>query len=156
AKIALLNWENLVKLSVAMITYNHERFIAQALQSALDQRTNFPCEILVADDHSTDSTPAIIADFHRRYPDKIVPQIRQRNMGGSRNTELLIAACRGQYVAMLEGDDYWTDKNKLQRQVDFLDSHPDYVICCHRQQVLNEVAADYPETLPLLPAGTYT
>jgi glycosyltransferase involved in cell wall biosynthesis len=125
-----------VKLSVAIITFNHERFIAQALESVLGQRTNFPLEILVADDHSTDSTPAIVADFHRRHSEKIVPILRDRNIGAVPNFTETVGACRGEYVALLEGDDYWLDSSKLQRQVDFLEAHPDFAICCHRVRVL--------------------
>jgi glycosyltransferase involved in cell wall biosynthesis len=119
---------NHMKLSVAMITYNHERFITQALESVLAQRVNFDYEIVVGEDCSTDDTRAIVMYFHRRYPGRIVPLLREKNIGGARNIELTLAACRGQYVAMLEGDDYWTCEDKLQRQVDFLDANPDYAI----------------------------
>src|SRR5690349_6525722 len=116
--------ETPVKVSVAMISYNHERFIAQAIESVLSQRVKFPYEIVIGDDHSTDATPSIIADFHRRYPDKIVPFLREKNLGMAPNFMQILASCGGQYVALLEGDDFWTSKDKLQRQVDFLDANP--------------------------------
>ena len=147
---------NAPKLSVAIITYNHERFIAQALESALAQRTSFPYEILVADDCSTDSTPAIIADFHRRYPDRIVPFLRTTNLGAVPNFMETIAACRGEYVALLEGDDYWLSDTKLQRQVAFLDAQPDFVISCHRVSVLDETAVRDGSLFPPRPTGSYT
>jgi glycosyltransferase involved in cell wall biosynthesis len=127
-----------MKLSVMMVTYNHERFIAQALMSVLSQRVNFDYEIVVGEDCSTDGTRDILMDFCRRFPDRIVPLLRNRNIGAMRNAEATFAACRGQYVALLEGDDYWTCEDKLQRQVDFLDAHPDCAICCSRAQVANE------------------
>jgi len=145
-----------LKVSVAIITYNHERFIAQAIESVLRQRVNFPYEIVIADDHSTDGTAAIIADLYHRYPDKIVPFLRDRNLGAVPNFRQTIAACGGQYVALLEGDDYWTDDNKLQRQVDFLDANPDYAISCHRVKVLDELGTWRDAQYPPRPAGTYS
>jgi len=145
-----------MKLSVMIITYNHERFIAQAIESVLAQRVNFDYEIVIGDDCSTDGTRAVIMDFHRRYPDRIVPLIRDQNIGGCRNTESTLAACQGQYLAMLEGDDYWTCEDKLQRQVDFLDANPDYAICCHRVQLFDETGTNQTGILPPHATGTYT
>lgn len=145
-----------MKLSVAMITYNHERYIAQALESVLAQQVNFDYEIIVGEDCSTDSTREIVMDFHRRYPDKIAPLLRDRNVGAMRNLEATLEACRGEYVAFLEGDDYWTCAHKLQQQVDFLDAHPDYAVCCARGQVLNEIGAGMAGVHPRRVAGAYT
>ena len=141
---------------MVMITYNHERFIAQAIESVLAQRVNFDYEIVIGEDCSTDGTSAIVMDFHRRYPGRIVPMIRDQNIGGSRNIESTLAACRGQYLAMLEGDDYWTCEDKLQRQVDFLDANPDYAICCHRVQVFDETGTNQAGIFPPHATGTYT
>jgi glycosyltransferase involved in cell wall biosynthesis len=129
-----------MKLSVAMITYNHERFIGQAIESVLAQRVNFDYELVIGEDCSTDGTRAAILDFQRRYPDRIVVLLRERNIGAMRNFVGTLAACRGHYLAILEGDDYWSCTNKLQRQVDFLDAHPDWAICCSRAEVKNESA----------------
>lgn len=127
-----------MKLSVAMTTYNHERFIGQAIESVLDQEVNFDYEIVIGEDCSTDGTRALILDFQRRYPERIVALLRERNIGAVRNLAGTIAACRGQYLALLEGDDYWNCTSKLQKQVDFLDAHPDWAICCSRAEVRNE------------------
>ena len=147
-----------VKLSVAMITYNHASFIRQALESVLAQRVNFDYEIVVGEDCSTDETRAILADFYRRYPERIVPLLRERNMGALRNFRETLDSCRGQYLALVEGDDYWTCEHKLQRQVDFLDQHPEYAICFHRAQVRDETGSDQTGVLPQhhFKAGSYT
>src|SRR6202022_1084614 len=130
-----------MKLSVTMITYNHERFIAQAIESALAQRVEFDYEIVIGEDLSTDNTRAIVLDFARRYPDRILPILRDRNIGAMRNFAQTIAACRGQYLAFLEGDDYWTSPDKLQKQVDFLDAHYECAISCHRVRYLYELGS---------------
>src|SRR5579872_2594917 len=113
-----------MKLSVMLITYNHELFIAQTLEGILEQRVNFDYEIVVGEDCSTDRTRDILMDFHNRYPRRILIQARHRNLGMMRNLEQTLSKCRGEYVALIEGDDYWTCRDKLQKQVDFLDAHP--------------------------------
>jgi glycosyltransferase involved in cell wall biosynthesis len=149
-----------MKLSVALITYNQEQFIAQAIESALAQKVNFDYEIVIGEDCSTDGTRAIVADFARRHPGRIRPILRDQNVGGLRNIESTLDACRGQYVAILEGDDYWTCEDKLQKQVDFLDAHPDCAICCHCVLFLDEPSAEKPDPRsgvhPRRPPGTYT
>jgi glycosyltransferase involved in cell wall biosynthesis len=149
-----------MKLSVAMITYNHERFIGQAIESVLAQKVNFDYEIVIGEDCSTDGTRAIVEDFARRYPDRIRPISYKQNVGGLRNIESTMACCRGLYLAILEGDDYWTCEDKLQKQVDFLDAHPDCAISCHRARFLYESAPENfgskPEVFPPHPAGPYT
>lgn len=145
-----------MKLSVAMITYNHERFIGQAIESALAQKVNFSSEIVIGEDCSTDGTRGVILDFQRLHPERIVPILRERNVGAMRNFAETIAACRGQYIAFLEGDDYWTSVDKLQRQVDFLEAHPDRALCCHRVKFLYETGSAEVNVHPLLAAGPYT
>jgi glycosyltransferase involved in cell wall biosynthesis len=148
-----------MKLSVMIITYNHERFIAQALESVLAQRVNFDYEIVIGEDSSTDGTRAIVMDFHRRYPERIFPQLRNRNLGAMQNLRETLGACRGQYLALLEGDDYWTNDQKLHKQVDFLDAHPDCALCCHRVRFLDEQSMEtYPgvEVFPSFRAGSYS
>ena len=144
-----------MKLSVVMITYNHERFIAQAIESALSQKVNFPYEIVIGEDCSTDGTRSIIADLAGRHPEQIRTFFRTQNLGANRNFAETFAACRGEYVAFLEGDDYWTCVHKLQRQVDFLDGHPECAICCTRVRVLDENGYGK-HARPMRPAGTYT
>ncbi len=145
-----------MKLSVVLITYNQERFIAQAIESVATQRTNFEYEVLVGDDCSTDRTREIITGFQDRYPDRIVPIFREHNLGANRNLEAALERCRGEHVALLEGDDYWVSADKLQRQVDFLDSHPDYAISCHRVQMVDEMGTGRAGLFPPRSAGTYT
>ena len=145
-----------MKLTVLVLTYNHERFIAQALESILAQRVNFDYEILVAEDNSTDGTRDIVLDFHRRYPGRIVPLLRDRNLGAIRNLREALPICRGKYLALLEGDDYWTHEDKLQAQINFLDEHSDHAICCHRVQFVDEGGGGQSRIFPTLPAGTYT
>jgi glycosyltransferase involved in cell wall biosynthesis len=145
-----------MKLSVAMITYNQERFIGQAIESVLGQKVSFDYEIVIGEDCSTDGTRGVILDFQRRYPERIVSILRERNVGAMRNFAETIAACRGQYLAFLEGDDYWTSVDKLQRQVDFLDAHPDRVLCCHRAKFLYETGSAEVDVHPHLAAGPYT
>jgi len=145
-----------MKLSVAMITYNQECFIGQAIESVLAQKVNFDFEIVIGEDCSTDGTRAVIMDFHQRYPSRIRPLLRDRNLGAMQNLKETLAACRGRYLALLEGDDYWTQENKLQTQINFLDDHPDHAICCHRAQVADETGGGQSRIHPTLPAGTYT
>lgn len=127
-----------VKVSVAMITYNHERFVAQAIDSVLMQQTSFPFDLVIGEDCSTDGTRAIVCDYGARYPDRIRLLLPDHNLGMMPNAVATFAACRGQLVALLEGDDYWTDPAKLQRQADFLDAHPGCAICFHDVSVVDE------------------
>lgn len=122
---------NLSKLSICMITYNHEAFIAQAIESVLMQQTDFNYELVIGEDCSTDSTREIVVDYHKRYPDKIKLLLNENNLGAMQNFVQTIKACTGKYIALLEGDDYWTDPLKLQKQVDFLEANPEYSLCFH-------------------------
>jgi glycosyltransferase involved in cell wall biosynthesis len=114
-----------------MITYNHERFIRQALDSVLMQNVDFDFEIVVGEDGSKDSTRGILLEYAQKFPDKIRLSFREKNLGAVPNFFTTLGECRGEYVAILEGDDYWTDAKKLRKQVAFLDAHPDYVSCFH-------------------------
>jgi glycosyltransferase involved in cell wall biosynthesis len=125
-----------MKVSVCIITYNHARFIGQALESALMQKTNFDYEIVIGEDCSTDATRHICEEYARLYPDKIRLLKNNQNLGMVENFKRTLNACTGQYVALLEGDDYWTDELKLQKQVDFLESNRDYAIVFHNAEVL--------------------
>ncbi len=125
-----------MKVSVCIITYNHARFIGQALESALMQKTNFDYEIVIGEDCSTDATRHICEEYARLYPDKIRLLKNDQNLGMVENFKRTLNACTGQYVALLEGDDYWTDELKLQKQVDFLESNRDYAIIFHNAEVL--------------------
>ena len=122
------------QVSVSIITYNHREYIARAIDSVLQQECDFPYEIIVGDDCSTDGTQDILRDYQQRYPERIhliLHPTRYEGIPGRLNNITNLYACRGQYIAMLDGDDYWISPDKLQRQVSFLDQHPDYVLTFH-------------------------
>lgn len=149
-----------MKLSVAMITYNHEQYIGQAIESILAQNVNFEYEIVIGEDCSTDGTRDVITAFHRRYPERIKLLLRDQNVGAIRNFAETIEACSGEYLALLEGDDYWIAIDKLQKQINFLDAHPECAMCCGRVRVLYEAGTQKLDVrldvVPQLPAGPYT
>jgi glycosyltransferase involved in cell wall biosynthesis len=118
-------------VSVACITYNHEKYIEDAIKSFLIQETDFPFEILIHDDASTDNTANIVREYVEKYPNIIKPIFQTENQyskGFKMNLEFNFPRAKGKYIALCEGDDYWTDPNKLQIQVAFLEENPDYVI----------------------------
>ena len=123
----------MIKVSVIVHTYNHEKFIRQTLDSILCQEVNFQYEVIVGDDASPDSTPQIIQEYQSKFPDIIKPLLHPKNLGGygKNNTLATLAICKGQYIAAMDGDDYWINPLKLQKQVDFLDNNPDFVACFH-------------------------
>lgn len=127
-----------MKLSVCLITHNHEQFIAQALDSALEQQVTFDYEIVVSDDCSTDNTRQIVVEYQQRHPETIRIASPERNLGVNRNLVHTLHACRGEYIALLEGDDFWTSPTKLQDQLSFLESHPECVICFHSAKMFHE------------------
>lgn len=131
-----------MKVSVLVLAYNHERFIAQALDGALLQEVDFPYEIVVGEDCSTDSTRRILRDYQERFPDRIRLLLPERNLGMMGNFMATFKECRGDYIAMLEGDDYWTAPDKLQRQVDFLDAHPECCASFHNARVVHDAAPE--------------
>ena len=122
------------KVSVLCATYNHEEYLRQTLDSFLNQKTDFPFEVLVNDDASTDSTGDIIREYAAKYPEVIRPFYQKENLYSRRINlydVVFFPACRGEYIAVCEGDDYWNDPEKLQLQVNWLDSHPEYSACVH-------------------------
>lgn len=123
---------------MACVTYNHAPFIRQALDGFVMQKTTFPFRAYVADDCSTDGTAEIIKEYSERYPDIIVPIFRAANMGPECNDLDLCERIRSKYVAWCEGDDFWTDENKLQLQFDYLEAHPECSICFHPVRVFFE------------------
>jgi len=133
-----------MKVSVLIVTYNHEKYIAKALDSVLMQEVDFDYEIVTGEDCSTDNTRDILIDYQSKHPDKIKLILQEKNLGfyGKYNFILTFNACRGQYIAMLEGDDYWTSPDKLQKQVDVLDNDSDCAICFHNVMVIYEDAPE--------------
>lgn len=122
-------------VSIKCTAYNHEKYIRETLEGFIMQKTNFRFEAIVHDDASTDNTADIIREYAEKYPDIIKPIYETENQYSKKDGSLLRImneASRGKYFALCEGDDYWTDPYKLQKQVDFLESHPDYVLCSHR------------------------
>lgn len=136
------------KVSVLMIAYNHEQFIAQAIESALMQRTDFPFEIVIGEDCSTDRTREIVLDFQSRYPDIIRALLPEKNLGMHENFFQTLKACRGQYVALLEGDDYWISPDKLEFQVRVLEDNPNFSMCFHPIYELFEDGTMNPNAYP--------
>lgn len=121
-----------------MLTYNHEKFIGDAIEGVLMQQTDFPFELIVANDHSTDNTEAIVQGFRNKYPDKIKGYNNEKNLGPKFNFIKAFGETAGEYIAICEGDDYWTDPKKLQMQVDFLEKNKQYVFCSHSYRIVNK------------------
>lgn len=136
---------NEIIVSISVVTYNHKDYIKQCLDGILMQQTNFSFEIILGEDESSDSTREICMDYANNYPNKIKLFLRKRedviyingNPTGRFNFMENLKACSGKYIALCEGDDYWTDTLKLQKQVDFLEKNEDYALCFHNVDLLN-------------------
>lgn len=125
-------------VSICCVTYNHEKYITQCIEGFLNQKTNFDFEILIHDDASTDRTTEIIKEFENMYPNKFrnVYQIENQFLKQNTLTEILFKNAKGKYIAICEGDDYWEDTQKLQKQIDFLENNSDYGIVFSRYNIL--------------------
>ncbi len=134
-----------VKVSVIIATYNQEKYIAHTLESVVNQETDFKYEVIVGEDCSTDGTAQIVKEYAEKYPELIIPIIREKNLGMSGNMFDLLSRIKGEYVAIIEGDDYWIDNRKLQKQVEFMDAHPDYVACFGTCIIVDENDVRHPE-----------
>lgn len=119
------------KVDILMMTYNHGSFIAQAIESILNQKTNFDYRLIIGEDCSSDNTLKICQEYAQKFPDKILLVNQVVNIGHHKNFVHIYNLTSTPYIALCEGDDYWTDEHKLQAQVDFLESHPDFIICFH-------------------------
>lgn len=131
----------MTKLSIICFAYNHAQYIKDALDGFVMQKTNFPFEVIIHDDASTDGTTEIIKEYEHKYPNIIKPIYQAQNKWSSGKElikNFIAPYIKGQYVALCEGDDYWTDENKLQQQVDFLDTHPECSICFHPVKIVWE------------------
>lgn len=121
-----------IVVSICCMTYNHEAYIRDALNGFVRQKTNFPFEIIVHDDASTDKTAEIIREYEKRFPEVIKPIYQKDNQYSKRKkifNDIVLPKASGKYIALCEGDDYWADEYKLQKQVDYMESHPDCTIC---------------------------
>ncbi|AQG81597.1 glycosyltransferase family 2 protein [Spirosoma montaniterrae] len=129
-----------MKVSVLIITYNQAKFIRKAIDSALAQQTTFPIEILVGDDFSSDGTREIIQEYERAHPGLVIGVLHPHNMGKNGGINFLetLKRAKGEYYALMDGDDYWTDSLKLQKQADLLDAHPDYSTVFHNAVITYE------------------
>lgn len=138
-----------IMVSICCLAYNHEEFIKDALNSFLIQETTFPFEILIHDDASTDNTASIIQSYVDVYPNIIKPIFQSENKyskGVNVSLDYLYLASKGKYIAICEGDDYWCDKQKLAKQVDFLNTNSDYIACYHNVEVIgfDNKSLDFP------------
>lgn len=125
---------NEIRVSVCCITYNQEKYIQDALESFVNQVTDFEYEVLVHDDASTDNTPSIIEEYAKKYPHIIKPIYQEENQytkGKQILQTFVFPKTKGRYIALCEGDDYWCDLNKLQKQIDYLETHQEYSACVH-------------------------
>jgi glycosyltransferase involved in cell wall biosynthesis len=125
-------------VSVVLLTYNHERYLARALDSILMQRTNFAFEVLISEDCSTDRTREIVLSYRERHPSRIRLFLSEKNLNTNRVTTRALEAACGDYIALIDGDDYWISRDKLQRQVDFLEAHRECCLCFHDIIVVDE------------------
>lgn len=143
-----------MKVSILMPTYNHEKYISQAVESVLAQKVDFEIELLINDDCSTDGTAAIASEYAKKNPEKVKFFHQEKNLGLMKNYKFLLEKASGKYIAVLESDDVWTDPLKLQKQIDFLETHSDYSLVCtaydridEKGNVLGTVTNDYYQAL---------
>ncbi len=126
-----------ILVSINCITYNHEKYIADALESFLNQKTDFEYEIIVGEDCSTDNTRTIIKKFMRKYPKKIILITSQENVGMAENERRIYEVSQGKYIAECEGDDFWIDPYKLQKQINYMENNPNCTLCFHNAYKVN-------------------
>lgn len=142
------NGDSKTMVSIICLTYNHASYIQECLDGFLMQKTDFPFEVIIHDDASTDGTTDIIRKYAAKYPNIIKPILQKENQYSKhKNFSIIIQNCfnntLGEYIAYCEGDDYWTDPHKLQKQVDFLDKNPDYSLCYTKVQRFNQITQKY-------------
>jgi glycosyltransferase involved in cell wall biosynthesis len=136
-------------VSVITLTYNHAPYIRQSIEGILMQKTTFAFELVIGEDCSTDGTREIVLEYFHKYPEIIKVVTSATNVGAIENLKRTNLACQGEYIAVCEGDDYWTDQSKLQKQIDFLENHPDFSMCCHASKIVIEDDVRQPEIMRL-------
>jgi len=127
-----------IMVSVLMTVYNHEHYLKKAIEGVLMQKTNFKYELIIGEDCSTDGSRKIVEFYQKKYPDIIRAMLNSKNLGMDSNGWQVTKAAKGKYLAICEGDDFWTDPNKLQIQVDFLERNPEYSGCYHSVKIIDE------------------
>ncbi len=140
-----------ILVTIICTTFNQERYIRKALDGFLMQKTNFLYEVIVHDDASTDRTPSIIREYAEKYPHVIVPILQKENQfskGVWITNDLLLPMAKGKYIAMCEGDDFWTDPNKLQMQADIMEKYPECSVCVHSVRGISENEKKVIRTFP--------
>ncbi|MCK5655503.1 MAG: glycosyltransferase [Candidatus Aureabacteria bacterium] len=125
-------------VSVCMITCNHAKFIEEAINGVLSQKTKFDIELVIGEDCSSDNTRDIVHTYAEKYPFLIRVFTSEKNVGVINNFTRTLKVCTGKYIALCEGDDYWSDPYKLQKQVDFLEANPEFSLCFHKVKILKE------------------
>lgn len=138
-------------VTIRCLVYNHEPYLRQCLDGFVMQKTNFPFEAIVHDDASTDRSAEIIREYAKKYPDIIKPILETENQYSKRDgsiQRIMNEHTRGKYVAMCEGDDYWIDPFKLQKQVEFLETHSGYVMCSHKYQYYFQDQKTFGDIMP--------
>lgn len=137
------------KLTIVTTTYNQEKYIGQAIDGMLMQKTKFPFRIVISNDCSTDKTGEILEKYRKNNPDIIQIIENKNNLGAMGNFINTLAQIKDtEYVALCDGDDFWTDENKLQKQVEFLDNNKEYSICCHKAKVFYQNGEKKDEIIP--------
>lgn len=147
-----------MKVSVFMITYNHQEYIEQAIEGVLMQDTNFNFELIISNDNSTDNTDKIIKDIIKNHPksSKIRYINRESNLGMINNTIYTLKDCKGEFIAICEGDDYWIDNKKLQKQIEFLENNSEYVLSFHKVKLLEPDGKIIDDNITILPSSYNT
>ena len=131
-----------ILIIVKMLAYNHEKYISQAIESVLMQETVYRVRLVIAEDCSSDNTREIVKEYHQKYPDKIKLILNDRNLGMKKNSANIYRyTMNADYLAVCEGDDYWTDSHKLQKQVSFLEEHPEYIGTAHNVRMVDKHGA---------------
>jgi len=129
-------FSNEVKVSIATVTYNHEEYIIEAMESVINQKTNFKFEMIIGEDCSSDSTKEIIREYETKYPDIIKPIYNTHNLGGRNNYLNVLNHCNGKYIAILDGDDVMM-QGRLQKEVDFLEQNSNFSMVAHNMNIID-------------------
>ena len=138
-----------MKLSIIVAVYNHEKYIEQTINSILEQKIACTYEVLIGEDCSSDNSRLVLKEIEKKCPANFHFIYREKNLGSEKNFVDLYSRMRGEYFIVIEGDDYWIDSAKIQQQIDFLETHREYIACAHNVLVVNEksdiIPIDYPE-----------